>query len=959
METAAFLKKLLPEQGYKAIMTIFTKEGQDRRRHIYDTDTDKLAGHIATCDLEYKQPTYFALASFKEAKQVQGRTHDNALAARSFWLDIDCGADKAANGRGYISQAEALQHLVTFVKTVSLPPPMVVSSGYGLHIYWPLTTDIPAKAWVQIATLLKAAAQHCHLKADPSRTADIASVLRPVGTHNRKAGKAVPVTLLKDAEPVAMMKFAGALAAFVKANKVSIKQPSRKVSGANAAMMGNLGGVDFPSSDAAEVANKCAQIGALRDSKGNIEEPLWYAGLGVVSKCTNGEGISHEWSSGHPQYSKGETDKKLAQLEKVGPTTCSRFESLNPALCGSCKFREKIASPIQLGHATEQLAAPSVVMTPAAPQLKKSLPHIDIDLPPPPAPYKRTAQGLFVTVEDIPKKFFDRDLYPVQIVFDEALRCEMVRIRYDKPMHGLVEFHIKMSSLAEPKELTRCMFDNGVIVTTLESRGHMTGYITNYVKEIQRKSATVQMYDSMGWKEDGASFILGSSMFDSKGTEVNIGLSSKMKSMRQATFMPSGDIKEWIELTKLINIPGMEAHRFILCCGFGALLFKFTRLEAVAISMLGKTGSCKSTMQKMVASIFGDYHHLMLTRNDTDNAKFKRIGMYCHLPVVIEETTTVDPDELANFILHITQGRERLRLNADATENASSSFWNTIVIMSSNSSMLGKLAMAKANSEAEAMRLFEILVPQVEGMDSWMIDHFPRVLDNSYGHVGRVYVKALLRLGPDRLYEEVRKTRDMVMQQFTMRGQERYWTGAITCALLGGKIAKALKLIEFDPMELMPWIHGTVSGLRMSVNDNSSDSTDLLSEFLMESLASTLILDQHSVNARSGFNTIIKTEPKQKLLVRIEQHSKVMYIAKAAFVSFLRNKKADYNSVKEDLTTQRIFIDERRFTLHKGTVFESTQTKCIVLDLNNPIMSHTLRKVVDNTETTGAIANES
>lgn len=959
MQTAAFLRKLLPEHGYKAIMTIFDKGGQSYRRHIYDKDTDKLAGHALTCDAEYRQPVYFALASFKEAKQKGGRTHDNALAAKSFWFDIDCGEEKAAKGSGYISQREALEHLIKFIRAVKLPPPMVVSSGNGLHVYWPLTVEIPAQAWVQIATLLKAAAQHCNFKADPSRTADIASVLRPVGTFNRKGGVDRQVVLLKDAEPVSMMQFATPLATYIKANKISVKQQARRVAGANAALLGNMGQIEFPASDAIEVASKCAQIGALKESGGNIEEPLWYAGLGVVSKCTDGEVHAHAWSSGHPQYSKDETDKKLAQLEKVGPTTCARFESLNPALCSSCKFKDKIASPIQLGYATQQLSAPSVVM--AAPQQisRKTLPPIDTNLPPPPHPYRRTEKGLFIVIEDVPKLFFDRDLYPVQIVYDESMHCEMVRIRYDKPNHGLIEFHVKLSALAEPKELTRAMFDNGVITTTVESRGYMTGYITHYVKEIQRKAATVQMYDSMGWKEDGSTFIIGSSMIDSQGQEINIGLSSKLKNVKPAAFMPNGDMKEWIELTKLINVPGMEAHRFVLCAGFGALLFRFTRLEAVAISMLGKTGSCKSTMQKMVASIFGDYHYLMLQKNDTDNAKFKRIGMYCHLPVVLEETTNVDANVLAEFVLHITQGRERLRLNADATENSAQAFWNTIVLMSSNESMISRLGQAKANSEAEAMRLFEIQVPQVEGMDKWMDDHFPRVLDNSYGHVGRIYIKALLRLGPERLYAEVKKMREMVSMKFTMRGQERYWTGAIVCALLGGKIARALKLIEFDPMELVPWIYGTVSSLRAAVTENTLDATDLLTEFLLRSLDSTLIINQSSTNAARGVSTMIRREPTRQLLIRVEEHSKTIFITKSSFIEFLREKKADFNVVKEDLKTSKILIDhDRKASLHKGTGLSAGQTRCLVLDLNNPIMSHTLMKVIDNTEDKAA-TNES
>lgn len=102
-------------------------------------------------------------------------------------------------------------------------------------------------------------------------------------------------------------------------------------------------------SDANLVATRCNQIRAFRDTKGvDQSEPLWHDCLGVVGHCIEGRRHAHEWSQGHPGYNATETDKKLGQRLRVGPTTCDQFRSTNPDGCRGCK--ENVRGPIMLGR---------------------------------------------------------------------------------------------------------------------------------------------------------------------------------------------------------------------------------------------------------------------------------------------------------------------------------------------------------------------------------------------------------------------------------------------------------------------------------------------------------------------------------------------------------------------------------------------------------------------------------
>ncbi len=144
------------------------------------------------------QDAYFACAGYKNASN---RTAENAVGAWAFWLDIDCGEDKAAKGKGYRTVGEALKAVQKFCDVAGLPfPTHVVCSGGGLHVYWALDNCLEKVVWQEYAKKLKVIADEHGFLADPARTADIASVLRIPGTLNYKYDPPRPVHLVYAAD---------------------------------------------------------------------------------------------------------------------------------------------------------------------------------------------------------------------------------------------------------------------------------------------------------------------------------------------------------------------------------------------------------------------------------------------------------------------------------------------------------------------------------------------------------------------------------------------------------------------------------------------------------------------------------------------------------------------------------------------------------------------------------------
>ncbi len=137
---------------------------------------------------------YFACAEYETP---DNRTAANASGAFGFWMDVDCGVDKAATGKGYDSIASARKAQVKFCRLAKLPEPnFIINSGSGLHIYWVGDVFIPKDQWQLTANKLKALTKQFGFLADDSRTADIASVLRIPGTLNHKTDPAKSVEVI-------------------------------------------------------------------------------------------------------------------------------------------------------------------------------------------------------------------------------------------------------------------------------------------------------------------------------------------------------------------------------------------------------------------------------------------------------------------------------------------------------------------------------------------------------------------------------------------------------------------------------------------------------------------------------------------------------------------------------------------------------------------------------------------
>lgn len=169
---------------------------QDPEAHLFKSipvaptdDIGKILSEVS------KRPTnvFFACGEYSTSDARKG---DNVSQLFVFFVDLDVGEAKAEKGVGYSTLDDARAALDTFCTNACLPSPTaIVASGGGIHAYWILDQAVDRDVWKKYGQKFKAISKALGFMADPTRTADAASVLRLPATLNHKYAPPRPVTL--------------------------------------------------------------------------------------------------------------------------------------------------------------------------------------------------------------------------------------------------------------------------------------------------------------------------------------------------------------------------------------------------------------------------------------------------------------------------------------------------------------------------------------------------------------------------------------------------------------------------------------------------------------------------------------------------------------------------------------------------------------------------------------------
>lgn len=934
--------------------------GSPGMRHTVYNNLEEFCNALSSIDYT-KGNYYFAISTLAEASIIDKgdkkrvRVKENCHRTRCFILDVDIRDDKPGH---YTNKEEALQGIRDVQEALNLPSPIIVDSGYGFHVYWPMAEGIESAVWTKTARKFKTAieliAPGC--VADGSRVSDQAGVLRIPDSFNLKNGLQIPVRIVQWAD--GLVDF-DTLTRVLRAD--SDDAPSAKKVNIEIAVP------QSEPSDLKMVAKNCNWVAEYLKNRANASEPEWYAMLGIAPFVTyklktgeeiSGSKVAHLISNTHPEYDEAATESKYSQAKTAqsGPTTCGKFESIAPARCAGCPFRATVKTPIQTARLDKPKTEAEVIETTTFDD-KGNIQKEIITIPVPPSPYYRGDENggvyLRVKVKDAETgewteqidKIYDYDLYPIKRFRTETIENEVMEVHVWLPRDGIRKFRLPTMMLADNKKLAQALAEKGVVAEY--GKGHkVSKFLTDYIRFLQITMAAEIEFSRFGWRDALSAepkFVVGDGYIN-KNKEVLPATFAPFLRDASRTVVQAGDIEQWKKGFMVYDtIPNSDPYILTAMLGFAAPLMGLTEYSGMLVNLVGHSGGGKSTALKVMTSVWGEPNpqHVLVT--DTDVSVYNFIGYLNSIPVAFDEVTKMEDDRIARFVLNFTSGRGKMRATRDGQNRSNEVEWDTIVCCTSNTSIYDKLAASRRGYNAEAMRVFEINVHASEDQYKEQVDTAIALLRDNYGVAGRAYIGYVIPRAA-KIREMLDKTMTNLMVRGKMRNEERFWAAMLACVLVGGKIAKGLGLHDYDVERLVSSMLGEHSTeIRKVVRTTASDPVSVLSEYLNNNLNSIFKVDEGrpSLSGDQGKLQAIKIRMEYK-----DGQPDIAYLSIGSVRDYCGKNKIDPSWLRRELIDLGIIMRENLpKRLATGSTLTNTSVKCWEINLRHPKMLETMQEI--------------
>lgn len=912
------LSAVQPEGGWYAVVGINDK-GKQQELVNNREDFDEWVEHF----VRMKRNVFFGVAKYKDDSS---RAKTNVEALKAFWVDIDCGPGKA-----YDSQADGMLALREFCTNVGLPKPIVVNSGRGLHVYWPLDKAINREEWERGAKRLKDVCVTQGLEADPT-CFEPARILRVPGTYNFKGDTPLAVEVLTTGKPITYDEFCDILGV---PDTVTIPRSGRGLSPLAKMLQANL------TSNFAKImrrgADGCSQLNSCFEERDSLSEPRWFDALSVAKFCEDKAKAIHKLSADHPDYDPATTEQKLRHI--AGPHTCAVFEQNNPGGCAGCPHLGKIKSPIVLGRVLVEAEDDEVHVDAST---EDEIITASYKIPEYPFPYARgKSGGIYLKGEgdeSEPILIYPYDLYVVKRMRD-PVEGGVVLIRSHTPKDGIEEFTINNSQITEPAEVRKELAKRDILLVK-KKFDFLVDYIIRSAQALREQHKAELMRTQFGWADADKKFIVGNRELTIDGTYH----SPPSTATRVLTdhMVPKGTLEKWQEVFNLYGRPGLEGSAFAAATAFGAPLLRFSGQRGAIINLVNTfSGTGKTTILHMCNSVWGDPERLCAKKDDTFNSKVHKIGVMCNLPVTFDEMSNTEPKQLSELAYLITQGMGKDRMKASANElRINNTSWQTIALCSSNHSFYEKLESIKNNPQGEMMRIIEYSIDYNDAIDpEYGKEMFDRQLRENFGHAGDIYARYILENYEDvkAFYLTVQNKFDTVLK---LSQRERFWSATAAANMTGIYIAvNKLQLMDWDIAAIFKWTCKMLLGLRGTTEPPVTSDSEVFGDFLLHHMDNILIVND-GVDLRSKMHALPILEPRRELLVRYEPDMQRVFIVPSAFRNYCSARSIGYRETLKKLKAMGLYIGTDKKRMSKGMAMNTTAVHVLVFDAKHSEFSY-------------------
>jgi len=967
MNTLEFLQSILPEHGIHYLCLF--KEGYKFPGHKVYTDLETMASAIDGMAGSRSVSIYHACATYEravieiedgETTKRKYRIPENWSRAKSFWVDIDCGEEKHAKGDGYLTKRDAAVAIDKFAKEVGWPKPMLVDSGNGLHAYWPLTKDIAHDKWVKLAKGLKATLHHCGVIADPTRTADFASILRPHGSVNRKNGEAKPVTVKRDGTPEEPSVLASALQKYMVENGVKLikETPKREfvANGLNDDLIAHLPQYPELPVDANAVADKCAQVAAMRDTQGDVGYEHWRGVIGILKHCENGEQFAQEWSARREETGHAQLDWDIRyESWNAGPTTCEFFETNGCGGCEGCPMKGKIKTPLVLGRQVpENTETVEEVVTEEGAEVEVEVPALISGYTFSNGVMARLLPDREGVIQ--PHPFSTILFYPTTRIRTED-GTYRIGVRMHLPSRKVRDFDMPAEAMASQTDMLRCLAKYELMQSNHKEAGaHMAAYLRDQLEQLKRTVDEVNTLTTFGWRDDMSGFLIGDRLYHKDGTVRKVLVGGYASKYKIALPEPRGTVERYASaLNFMYNRDGAQHWQYAICSGFGSILSPFGedlyRGLLVALSG-GDSGKGKTTVCFSALYAFGNANEMALKsdKGSTENALWSTMGAFNNLPILLDELTSMEPAKFSDMAYGVSRGEEKVRMTSKGgvVNFAHTSTWCMSPFVTGNKDFHGLLAANQANSQAEAVRLIQIQVDRYPVVvldpdaqqEAMLVQQCVDTMKANLGCAGDLFLRYVVT-HQRHIADAVRDTMSELTKSLPDT-KYRFYRNHAACTLVAAKIAKNLGIIDFDIDKLFAFAVEMLTELAETVAATNTVSAEDAFSRMMSELSGRILVTQEfrDRGSKNGPET-----PRNRVTGVVagryvlgstasKSHAGHIFISQKEARDWCMANRVDYGALIASLEAKQAIVKKSdKLVLTRGTDMPfSGQVRCFVVD---------------------------
>jgi hypothetical protein len=451
-------------------------------------------------------------------------------------------------------------------------------------------------------------------------------------------------------------------------------------------------------------------------------------------------------------------------------------------------------------------------------------------------------------------------------------------------------------------------------------------------------------------------FLLGDRLYHSDGSVRKVFIGGAAQAFKDVYPEPRGTLERYSKAVNYIyNRENSEAAQYVFCNVYGSLLTPFGEDSyngALVAVNSGKSGKGKTTVWRAALYGLADATKLIIPgkQGATRNARWALVGAHKNMPVVFDEMTNMDAEELSDLAYTVSQGTDRTRLTSTGGKVgfAEQHTWKAVVGITANEDMHAKLAELNANTQAEAVRMIGINfarynVPVFK--NSIEVSDAVDRMRNNMGCAGDAFIKYVVTHQDDvaKLWADTEAKLAVILPQ----SEYRFFRSHATATLTAARILINLEVVSFDFDKLVEFTTLLMDDLTEAiVAGNMTSPSDALNRMIRD-LSNRIIVTTEYRDLRTdsrgpedSISRIIGTPAGRRIIGNQTTKGKDKYIgklflAKKEFGDWCsKNRMEPKEMIKYATDNGWIIPWQEKFNMGRGTAYSTGSCTCFAFDFS-------------------------